>query len=262
MIRVGRLWLAGAVLLVLRTIQLNTGFDPATGLSRPSLAGKLVWIGLLACLAVETVLCLRCPKDGKRSYACCFQTPEGPAPAGLIAGGFLLIAGGALLLIGALPPAGTMIPVLAGVFGILGGAGLLLLVKELRSEEPPAVLPLLPAMFFSVLFILTIYYAEGSNPVLERFYPMVLAAVLSAYFLYQLSGFFRQEGSLRWFGFMGSLAVIACVTAAADLRGDPGRALVCLGFAVTASVFLALLREEPLPEPEKEEEGEPEEEQA
>lgn len=256
MIRVGRLWLAGAVLLVLRTIQLNTGFDPATGLSRPSLAGKLAWIGLLACLAVEIVLCLRCPKDSKRSYACCFRTPEGPAPAGLIAGSFLLLAGGALLLIGALPPEGAMIPVLAGVFGVLGGAGLLLLVKGLRNEGTPSVLPLLPAMFFSVLFILTVYYAEGSNPVLERFYPTVLAAVLSAYFLYQLSAFFRQEGSLRWLGFTGSLAVIACVTAAAELPGNPGRALVCLGFAVTASAFLALLREDPLPEPEEEPEEE------
>ena len=63
-VQTGLLWLAGAVLLALRLVQLRTGFDPDTGLALPSPAGRALWIGLLVCLAVEAVLCVRRPKEG------------------------------------------------------------------------------------------------------------------------------------------------------------------------------------------------------
>ena len=109
--------------------------------------------------------------------------------------------------------------------------------------------PLLPVMFFSVLFLLTVYFPEESNPVLARYWLPVLAAAVGAYFFYQLSGFFRSEGNLRWFGLVSSLTAVTCIASAADCLRTPGRLLVFLGFAVTATVFPLLLREEPLPEP-------------
>ena len=256
LIQVGRLWLEGVVLFILRLVHLRTGFDPETGLALPSLAGNVLWIGLLVCLGVEAVLCFRRPGDSKRSYACCFHTLEGPALGALIMGSFLLIAGGALLLAGALPPQGTVAvtTAAAGVLGAAGGAGLLLLARELRSGDVPSAFPLLPAMFFSVLFLLAVYFPEESNPVLARFWLPVLAAAMAAYFLYQLSGFFHGEGNLRWFGLAGELAVATCIASSADCLRSPGRLLVYLGFAVTATVFLLLLREEPLPEPVEPEE--------
>lgn len=250
-LRAGRLWLEGVVLFLLRLAQLRTGFDPATGLALPSLAGRCLWIALLLCFGADAVLCAFRPGDGKRSFPCCFRPPEGPLLGGLTAGGFLLMAGSALLLFQSLPPQGAAaLSTAAGVLGIAGGAGLLLLVKELRGGGTPSVLPLTPVMFFSVLFLLTVYFPEESNPVLDRFYPLVLGAAIAAYFLYQFSGFFKEEGNLRWFGLTGSLTVIACLTAAADCLGDLGRLLVYLGFALTATVVLLLEREEPLPEPE------------
>lgn len=256
-IQAGRLWLAGAPLFALRLVQLRSGFDPDTGLALPSsdpasLPGRILWIALLACFAAEAALCIRRPGGGKRSYACCFTAPEGPALGLLAAGSFLLAAGGALLLIRALPPQDTaaVTAAAAGALGVAGGAGFLLLAKELRSGGSPTIFPLLPAMFFSVLFVLAVYFPEESNPVLNGFYVPVLGAAMAAYFLYHLSGFTRREGSLRWFVFTGDMTVITCMAAAADGLRDAGRLLIFLGCAVSATVFLLLLRKAPLPEPE------------
>lgn len=260
MTQAGRLWWEGLLLFILRLVQLKNGFDPDTGLALSGagagpLAGHGVWIGLLLCFAAELFLCFRRPGGSKRSYACCFGPPEGPALGMLAAGSFLLIAGGALLLVGALPPQGTVAvtTAAAGILGAAGGAGLLLLAKELRGEDGPSAFPLLPAMFFSVLFLLAVYFPEESNPVLARFWLPVLAAAMAAYFLYQLSGFFHGEGNFRWFGLFSELAAVTCIASAADCLRSPGRLLVYLGFAVVCTVFLLLLREEPLPEPEEEE---------
>ena len=260
-LQTGLLWVVGAVLFALRLIQLRTGFDPDTGLALPSLAGRILWIGLLVCIAVEAFLCVRRPKDekeGKHSFACCFLPPEGPALYALAAGSILLAAGGGLLLVSALPPQGTaaVTAAAAGLLGIASGAGLLLLVKELRGGGTPTVFPLLPAMFFSVLFLLAVYFPEESSPVLERYYLPVLASGMAAYFLYQLAGFLRREGSLRWFGFTCGLTAVTCIAAAADGVSVPGRLLVFLGYALTATAFCLSQREEPLPEPEEPEEDE------
>ena len=256
LILAGRLWLEGVVLFALRLVHLRTGFDADTGMALPSLAGRAVWIGLLVCLAAEAALCVRRPGNSKRSYACCFRILEGPALGVLTAGCFLLIAGGILLLLPVLPPQGAaeVTAAAAGALGIAGGAGLLLLAKELRSGDAPTVFPLLAAMFFSVLFLLAVYFPEESNPVLERYYLPVLGAAMAAYFLYQLSGLIRGEGNLRWFGLIADFAAVTCVAAAADCLDNPGHLMVYLGFAAVITAFLLLLRKEPLPEPEEAEE--------
>ena len=244
-----RLWRDGAILFILRLIQLRTGFDSDTGLALPSPAGRCLWIGLLLVFAEDAILCLLHPKGGKRSYTCCFDAPGGPALGGLIIGSLLLLAGGLLLFLQTIPSKGTVAvtAATAGLFGIAGGFGLLILAISLRGGSP-AVLALVPSMFFSVLFVLAIYFPEEADPVLERYYLPVLGAAMAAYFLYQLSGFLRREGSLRWFDLISNLAAITCIAAAADCLQSPGRLLVYLGFAVTATVFRLLLREEPLPE--------------
>lgn len=247
-----RLWCMGILLFLIRLIQLHTDFDPVTGLALHSRAGRNLWIGLLVLLAFSIASCFFRPKGSKRSYACCFDAPGTPAIGGLAAGGFLLIAGGGLLLFQALTAAGTTsaVAVAAGLFGVAGGAGLVILAKSLQNGSP-SLFALLPAMFFSVLFVLTVYFPEETNPVLEQFFPPVLGAAMAAYFFYQFSGFFRGEGSLRGFDFISNFAAAVCIAAAADCLSNPGRLLVYLGFAVTVTVFRFLLREEPLPEPEK-----------
>ena len=247
----GRLWLESGVLFALRLVQLRTGFEPDTRLAVPGApAGLAMGIALLLCLAVEGLLCLRRQRGGKRSYACCFDPPEGPVLGGLAAGSLLLLAGGTLLLIRVLPPQGTaaITAAIAGALGIAGGAGLLLLVRTLRRGETPSAFPLLPGMYFSVLFVLAVFFPAESDPVLERFCIPVLGAALGAYFFYQLAGFTHREGNPRWMCLTGGAAVLTCTAAAADCLGEPCGLLIYLGYALTATVFLLLLRREPLPE--------------
>lgn len=242
--------MVGAALFILRLIQLRTGFDPKTGLALPSPEGRIVWMSLPVCLVLAVILSLRRSGESKRSYVHCFNAPGGLAMSALIVGSFLLIGSGVMLLLQVLPPEGTAetATAITGVLGIAGGAGLLLLLREVRGGEAPSVFPLLPVMFFSVIFLLAVYFPEEANPVLERYYLPVLGAVLGAYFLYQLAGFFRGEGNLCWFSIVGDLTVIVCVATAADCLDNLGRLLAYLGYAVIATVFLLLLRPKSLPE--------------
>lgn len=247
------LWMEGALLFILRLLQLRAGFDPDTGLALPSLAGRGLWIILLLTFAVDLILCLFHPKGNKRSYACCFTPAGAPTLTFLITGSLLLLAGGLLLFLQTLPATGTaaVTATAAGLFGIAGGFGLLILIISLRGKMP-ASMALPPAMFFSVLFVLSVYFPVEADPVLARYGLPLLGAAMAAYFLYQLSGFFRGEGNLRWFSLVSGLAAVTCIASAADCLQTPGRLLVYLGFAVTATAFRLLLRGEPLPEAGKE----------
>ena len=107
------------------------------------------------------------------------------------------------------------------------------------------VLPLLPAMFFAVFFVLTVYLPAGADPVLARYYLPVLAASVTAYALSQLAGFLRRESSARSFVWTADCAVILCLAAMADSLSSPGLLLLYAGCALLLSVFLLLRREGP-----------------
>ena len=223
-----RLWVQGLLLFALRLAQLRTGFDSETGLAVASLPGTLLAALLAVCAAAELVLCLRLPGE-KAAFDVQFARPERAVPC-LVAGSFLLAAGGALLLASALPARGV------------GG---LLLVRQLRAGGTAGVLPLLPAMFFAVFFVLTVYLPAGADPVLARYYLPVLAASVTAYALSQLAGFLRRESSARSFVWTADCAVILCLAAMADSLSSPGLLLLYAGCALLLSVFLLLRREGP-----------------
>ena len=245
-----RLWVQGFLLLALRWAQLRSGFDPVTGLSRQNLPGTILAALLLFLAAAEAILCFRLP-GGKRTYLNCFSPFEQRHLPFLVAGSFLLGVGAVLL------PGGGMMAIAAAVTGAATTVGLLLFAASLRRGNAPRALPLLPAMVFSVLFLLMIYLPEGSNPVLADYYLAVLTASLIACAFYQLAGLTLREGKLRWFVFFGDLAIPLCLASLADSAGDLGRTLTLLGCALVLTVFLQLRRSEILPEPEPEEEGQP-----
>lgn len=242
------LWVQGLLLLALRWMQLKNGFDPETGLARQSPAGIVLAAALLLLAAGEAVRSFRRPRE-KRSYACCFRPMEGPALP-LLAAGSLLLGGGGVLLAAA-GPRGTgpsVLAIAAAAVGVAAAGGILLFARQTRSGEG-RVFPLLPAMVFSVLFLLMVYLPQESNPVLAQYYLPVLAAALIACAFYQLAGFSCREASMRWFVFFGNLAVPVSLAALADSAGNWGRALVYAGCAMVLTVFLLLRRKELLPEP-------------
>lgn len=235
-----RLWVQGLLLFALRLAQLRTGFDAGTGLAVASLPGTLLAVLLAACAAVELVLCLRLPEE-KTTFDAQFA-PPGKATPCLVAGSFLLAAGGALLLAAALPARGAA-AIAAGILAVAAGGGFLLLTRQLRSGGTAGVLPLLPAMFFAVFFVLTVYLPAGTDPVLARYYLPVLAASLTAYAFSQLAGFLRRESSARSFVWTADCAVLLCLAAMADSLSSPGMLLLYAGCALLLSVFLLLRRE-------------------
>lgn len=237
-----RLWVQGLLLFALRLAQLRTGFDSETGLAVASLPGTLLAALLAVCAAVELVLCLRLPGE-KSAFDVQFARPERAVPC-LVAGSFLLAAGGALLLVSALPARGVA-AMAAGILAVAAAGGFLLLVRQLRAGGTAGVLPLLPAMFFAVFFVLTVYLPAGADPVLARYYLPVLAASVTAYALSQLAGFLRRESSARSFVWTADCAVILCLAAMADSLSSPGLLLLYAGCALLLSVFLLLRREGP-----------------
>lgn len=240
-----RLWVQGLLLFALRWAQLKSGFDPVTGLAQTSVPGIILVAAILCLAAAELFLAWKIP-GGKRSYINCFA-PMGQKSLPLLAAGSLILCAGGILL-----PGWTALPVAVAVAGAAAAVGLILFAKQVRGGEAKTF-PLLPAMLFSVLFVLAVYLPVDCSPVLESYYLPVLAAALIACAFYQLAGLPCREGSLRWFAFLGDMAVPLCLAALADSIGNWGQALAFAGSAMILTVFLSLRRDEPLPETEPEE---------
>lgn len=249
--RIGWLWCVGLAAFVLRLLQNRLGFDPATGLSVPSLPGKLLPALLGLCALAQIFLCLRLPR-GKASFTCQFAPPDQELFIAIM-GSVTLAAGGVMLLVEGGMSQG-LAAIAAGVLGAASGVGIFLLVRRQRAGDEPGPFPVLPALFFGVFFVLTIYLPAESDPVLARFYLPVLGAALTAYAFSQLAGFFHREGSPRLFVCLAGLAVVACLGSVPD-GTNMGQKLLFIGCALVLSAFLLMRREEPLPEPEKEEES-------
>lgn len=237
-----RLWMQGLLLLALRWAQWRTGFDPETGLSRASLPGRALAAVILLLFVIEAALCLRLPK-GKRSYRNCME-PLGNKAVPALAAGSILLGPGILLSMD-----WSTLGIAAAAFGVAAALGMIFFVRQVRKNGAAPVLPLLPIMVYTVLFLLTVYIPEESNPVLAQYYLPVLAAALVACAFYQLAGFTCREGSVGWFVFFGDLAVPLCVASMADCGGNWGRMLVFFGFALALTQFLMVRRAEPGPEP-------------
>lgn len=237
-VRIGRLWCAGLVLLILRLCQNQSGFDAATGLAAPSAPGTAALVLLGLCAAAELALCMRFPKE-KAGFSAQFSTPDKELLA-VVLGSLLLAAGGVLTALLAFQ-SGDVAAGVAGALALAAGAGILLLTRRARAGEPLSVLPLLPSMFFGVFFVLATYLPIEDDPVLARYYLPVLSAALAAYAFSQLAGFLRKESSPRSFLFIGDMAVIACIAAIAD--GNLARMLLFAGCALVLSVFLLLWHE-------------------
>lgn len=231
---------AGLVLLLLRFLENTTGFDAATGLSLHQLPGKLLAVAVIALLVLEALLALRLPK-ARRSAEAHFAPPQKSLPLA-VAGCMLLAAGGVLLAIPAISVRGGLANLATGVLALLAALGLLAALRKLRTGSAPSVAPLLPALFFGVFLVLTVYLPSTSDPVLARYYLPVLAAAMVAYALAQLAGFFRRESSAR--GFTPTANCAAALSLAALSDGALPQKLLFLGCALVLTIFLGLQRED------------------
>lgn len=235
---VGRLWLGGGLMLVLRAAQNRVGFD-SEGLAVPNLPGTLLIGCVVAVFLLEFALTFRLSK-AIVPFSEHFAPPEKSLMAG-VCGCMLLIFGGGLLVMETLQTGFSVAPMVAGVLGVLSGMGLLPFLRQMKAGEADSVLPLLPLLFFGVFLVLAIYLSADGDPVLARFYLQVLASAMVAFAFAQFSGFLQNEGSRRRFTPVADLAVMLSIAAITD--GSIALALLFGGCALLLSVFLWLQRD-------------------
>lgn len=230
----------GGVLFLLHLAENLFGFDYETGLAVPTiLRCALVGAAVLFLLLV-ILLCRAFPTD-RPLFSDHFAAPE-KAKTALVLGSFLFMGGGVLLGAVTVLSHGGIAPLVTAALAVVSGLCLLVLTKRMRDGEADSVTPLLPVMFFSAFWVLSLYLPAGSDPVLARYWLPILAAAAAAYALSLLAGFFRQETKVRTFNMVGRAAIVLCFAAAADL--DFTSSLLFLGCAVILGAFLSLQKAE------------------
>lgn len=233
------LWVIGLALFALRFLENRFGFDAATGLAVPTPArlALIAAIGLAAVYAAGAVM--------KRSGECPAFDEHFSAPERwkllLVLGSFLYMGGGVWLGFQTVTQQAGIAPLITAALAFLTGGGFLVLTKRMSDGEADSVTALLPGLFFSAFWVLSLYLPTGTDPVLARYWLPVLAAAMQAYALAQLSGFFQKESKVRSFGFTARVAVLLCIAALAEMNLT--YAPLFLGSAVVMSTFLALERE-------------------
>ena len=231
----------GAALLAIRFLQLRTGFDPATGLAVDSpLHNALPAAAALFSLIV--ILRRRKAGTGTPAAADIFAAPEKELML-LVAGCMAMAAGGGLLTAQSLSGGIALVGAVAGVTTIAAALGLLALVRKLRKGEEFYLLYVLPVLFSSVFVVLAAYLPFATDPILRRFWLVILAAAMASFAFAQLSGFFRRESRPRRFLTVSGLAIVLCIGALGDMT-PLGLRVILAGCAVTLGGFSLLLKAE------------------
>ena len=129
------------------------------------------------------------------------------------------------------------------VLAVAAGIGFVILTAQMRRGETDSVVPVLPVMFFSAFWVLTLYLPVATDPVLARYYLPILAAAAAAYAFAELGGFFRGDTKVRNFSFTAEYATMLCIAACAKLEVE---SLVYAGCALILTVLLALRGKKPV----------------
>ena len=234
--RLGIFWGMGIGMFLLRLSQNASCFDPVTGLYTRGAAGIALAALIIVALALS-FLFSRFDSKERPLFAEHFSAPE-RATTTLVVAAFLFALGGVLLGKDALASEMRIAALVAAAFAVLSCVSLLVLTRQMRSENGArSVLPTLSPMFFAAFWVLTLYLPAASDPILARYYLPVLSAAVSAYALAQFAGFFRKETRVRTFRFIVSFAITLCIASAAELNAHSILFAAC---ALMLSVFMAL----------------------
>lgn len=233
------LWAIGLAMFALRFVETRTGFDSVTGLAVPTVVRPML-IGAVILAVVYAVVPVRSYSGECPAFDEYFTVPDRWKNL-LVLGGFLYMAGGAWLGYQTVMEKAGIAPLITAALAMVTGGGFLVLTKRMGDGEADSVVSLLPGLFFSAFWALSLYLSTGGDPVLARYWLPILAAALQAYAIAELSGFFRRESKPRSFSFTARAAVMLCIAALAEpsLTSAP----LFLGSAMVMSAFLALERE-------------------
>ncbi len=264
----------GGAAFFLRLCQNRTGFDPSTGLPIPGNVCALALPILLAAWALGLLWWVRGLPSGDPSAPFRGVFPSAGTAAiavfscGLLAilmSGFLdifaallspsVLTGQSGFLTGALSAAGawaglpSRIRFIPGLTSVLCGLCLAPSAFALRTSGKRQdgtlqdELLLIPVVALVVRLVIS-YRISSVNPILMAYYPGLLALILLILTFFRFASFVYSDGAPRRFIWYGAMAVILCMTAAADTASVSELLFLC-GMALVLIIFLSLLRSAP-----------------
>ena len=230
-----------AAAALLRVLQNHTGFEE-TGLAvRGNLPGLLLPVVLVLAAAYFTSAAWKLPakRDESAELADRFALEDTMPLAGIVAGAFLVAAGAAAAFVSS---GSSLAMLLLAVFGIASALSVLYVAFTLRRGGDVQGVALLVPVCALVVYLIFLYRADASDPVLARIYVEILTVALLTFSAIERAAFAFRNGSPRLCRCAGVMAALLALTAAADgkslaaLLFFAGCALVELGF-LAASKF-------------------------
>lgn len=232
------IWMLFAVVSAgLRVWQNLAGYED-TGLARRGfLPGILLPVVLLAAAVVFTRRARSLPgrqADALRLAVDFRFTGNLPAAACAVAGSLLVMLGGVLFAASA--AVNVRIPL--GLFAVAAAACTLYTALALyRGNGTPQSLTLLVPICALVVFLVFLYRADASEPVLARIYVEILAAAALTYSATKRTAFAYGGSSPRRYAPAGAVAALLALTAASE-GGSIARVALLAGCAAIEAAFL------------------------
>lgn len=232
-----------AVSAGLRAWQTLAGYEAGGLAKRGFVPGILLLFVLLASAVCFAVRARSLP--GKRADA--FRLSEDfrfadnlPAVLLAVTGSFLVLLGGGLYVLRAL---GSLAPMLLGLFAAVAAACGLYTVFALYRGDEVQSLALLAPICALVVFVVYVYRADASDPVLARTYIEILAVAALTFSAAQRAAFVFGGSAMRCYVSVSEFAALLALCAAAE-EGTLARAALYIGCAAIELGFLAAAKPE------------------
>lgn len=231
--------LFAALSAILRILQNATGFDDSGLAVRGNLPGLLLPIVLVMAAGgfFWTTRELPTRRGAAKGLSDSFRFDDTFALTGAVSGAFLICGSAVLTLAGYGASGMALLTPLAVVSGVC----LLYTVFTLYRGGEPQGLALLAPVCCLAVYLVFLYRADASDPVLARIYIEILTVAALAFSSLERAAFSYRDGAPRFYVIASALAVILAVTAAAGGQSlasaalFAGCALIELGFLASAT---------------------------
>ena len=232
--------LAGILGFFLRRIQLETVFDPQTGLATPNAPVSLILLALSALvIGLFFGLSFLAPKREGADFATAFGSGVFGRTILCVFAGILVFAGGGRLVALVLTGQFALFPLLWAGAAVLGGLFLVILALLGSSGRNVAIPSAMPVFFIS-LWMVILYIDHAANPVLLAYVYRLFALGFLLLSLYYIAGFAFRQAKVGRLTFAVSTAVYFTGVTFAD-GGITYQNIALAALTVTALSYLLIL---------------------
>ena len=213
--------LVGGMGFGLRFMQRKTGFEAETGLAVQGNIYALILPVLLALFALMLLIAVRGTPfsviAAKRPFGELFNLEEKAASKAFsICGILAMMAAGALEVFEAVSITREALSLAAGVFLVVAGGCLFLMVKALGAGEEGDGVYLLAAVCCAVVQLVASYRMYAIDPVLQGYYVELLSLTAHVLAFYALAGLYFSGRGFGAFCFFTLMALVLTLTSLAD----------------------------------------------